>query len=218
MTSHLQAHVDSAVFVRTVKRETKEIEASASPRNPKVAMDFKSSNVESFEVVCRSQRISRSAFCKREAVNASAHDSRGNSSLNVNAEALQQAHANANAIILNLQQLHPSILDRDLDGLRASIEAVLDELLDRVRRPLDDLNRRASSVGSARAARLRAEAFGEALRADRPLQQRYDSRSPWSAERSASAPSRERPARRPWRPSSSNASSIRAREELRASQ
>lgn len=39
------------------------MDASASPLNPYVAIDCRSENSESFEVVKRSQRMGRSVFC-----------------------------------------------------------------------------------------------------------------------------------------------------------
>ncbi len=50
-------------MVVTARCATKEMDASASPRNPSVEMDSKSSNSRSLLVVCRSHRIAKSSRC-----------------------------------------------------------------------------------------------------------------------------------------------------------
>lgn len=61
--AHFQAQVSSLVFVCTVKCATWLILASASPRKPYVLIWLRSSNALILEVVKRSHRIGRSAFC-----------------------------------------------------------------------------------------------------------------------------------------------------------
>ena len=46
---------------------------------------------------------------------------------------------NAAAVVAHAREPHAAGLDFDLDALRAGVEAVLDQLLDDGRRPLDDL-------------------------------------------------------------------------------
>ena len=57
----LSACVASFVMVVTVRLATNEMDARASPLNPKVDMALRSSNLDSLDVVCRSQRMGRSA-------------------------------------------------------------------------------------------------------------------------------------------------------------
>lgn len=61
--THLYAHWSSFVRVVIDRCATCVILARASPRNPKVPMDLRSSNDSSFDVVKRSQTMSRLAFC-----------------------------------------------------------------------------------------------------------------------------------------------------------
>ena len=60
--THFHAHVSDFVFVMTDRWATCEIEASASPLKPYVAMRLKSEKVDNLEVVKRSARIGKSAF------------------------------------------------------------------------------------------------------------------------------------------------------------
>lgn len=59
---YLYAHLSLAVFVCTVRCAMWLMLDSASPRNPYVAMDCKSSNCFSLDVVKRSQTISKSSL------------------------------------------------------------------------------------------------------------------------------------------------------------
>lgn len=43
---------------------------------------------------------------------------------------MNEAYPDAAAVVLDLKQLHPALLDRDFDRSCASIEAVLYELLE----------------------------------------------------------------------------------------
>lgn len=63
LVRYLQAQFESFVLVVTVRWAIMLMLASASPRNPYVPIDSRSSNAFSFEVVNRSHRIGRSSRC-----------------------------------------------------------------------------------------------------------------------------------------------------------
>lgn len=50
-------------------------------------------------------------------------------------------HPDATPVVLDLEKFSAALLDGDADGGRACIERVLDELLERVCGPLNDLDR-----------------------------------------------------------------------------
>ena len=101
--------------------------ASASPRNPYVAISSKSSNATSLLVVKRSHTIDMSSFCTQGS-GERCKDSH-----------TPPAYLDTMAIVLDLKQLETSALDDDSDGSRASIERVLDQLLQRGSRPMHNL-------------------------------------------------------------------------------
>lgn len=126
--THFHAHVSSRVLVVTLRCATWLILASASPRKPYVPRDERSSNALILDVVNRSQRIGRSRFCGRARSVATPASSSG-----------LQSHPDATPVVLDLQELQASLLDRNADSRRSGVQRVLNQLLQRIRRPLDDL-------------------------------------------------------------------------------
>ena len=95
----------------SANRDTAAIDASASPRKPSVAIASRSSAVASFDVACRST--------------ASASSSR----------------RDARAVVGDADAPDAAAFDIHVDLRRARIERVLEQLLQRRRRALDDLAR-----------------------------------------------------------------------------
>ena len=100
--------------------------ASASPRKPKVDMRERSSKLRSLDVANRSASSGRSDSCRERRQRA----------VRTGEDA---TYSDAAAIVLDLQRLEAAFLERDLDERGAGVETVLDELLERVGRPMDDL-------------------------------------------------------------------------------
>lgn len=62
--TYFHAQVSVLVLVMTVRWDTYDIDAKASPRNPYVVNLDRSEKVEILEVVKRSARIGKSVFCQ----------------------------------------------------------------------------------------------------------------------------------------------------------
>ena len=65
-------------------------------------------------------------------------------------ETHRPTHPNAAAIVLNLEKLEATILDRDVDGRGPGVQAVLNQLLESIGRPVDDLRAREVDVLKSR--------------------------------------------------------------------
>lgn len=124
--TNLQPQLSDFVFVMTDKCTTCEIDASASPLNPYVVIRVKSAKVDNFEVV------------KRSASMASHFSRTGRKSEGSNIGCIT-TDPNTATIVLYLEKLHTAILDDDPDRCCASIQAVLNELLQRSCWPINNL-------------------------------------------------------------------------------
>ncbi len=95
--------------------------ASASPRKPYVAMELRSSNDCSLDVVKRSHRIGRSSFYQMVR--------RKKQSLRVPARAVSRSYLNATAVVRDLQQLEATVFDKHLKSCSAGIDSILHQFL-----------------------------------------------------------------------------------------
>src|SRR5690242_15392610 len=98
--------------------------ASASPRNPYVAMVWRSSYFCSLDVVKRSHRMGRSSFCWLGEWWSG----------KVTERKRGESHVNATTIVGNLQQLQSSVLDKDLEGRGACVDSIFHQFLQSVHR------------------------------------------------------------------------------------
>lgn len=137
LCAYRYAHAESAVRLMMVRCATWLMLASASPRKPYVPMLSRSSNARSLLVVKRSQTISRSSRCHRVREGGSARrgapHAEGKWALGPlfvwrvkqqGQRGVCAAYVDAAAVVLNLQQLQPAVLDGDGDGRRSGVEAV----------------------------------------------------------------------------------------------
>jgi hypothetical protein len=152
--AHLHAQVAPSVIVRTVTWATWLMEARASPRKPYVVMRERSSKVRSLDVVKRRQRIGRSACCHARSTARSALTSARRHVELAASRRWPWTHPDATAVVLDLEQLEAAVLDRHADRARAGVERVLDQLLEGIGRPLDDLVSISKGVSSRERARL----------------------------------------------------------------
>ena len=97
--------------------------AKASPLKPYVPIEVRSSKVFSLDVVNLSQRIGRSSFYVRVSKHQGALSLCGT-----------VTDINTMAVVGDLKQLQPSILDDNLDGCRASIHCIFNQLLQSMNR------------------------------------------------------------------------------------
>jgi hypothetical protein len=87
--------------VTTLNRATWDIEANASPRNPYVVRRERSENEDNLEVVKRSAKIGRSeVYCSKGPLTVSHNKNDGRD-------------LDAASVVLNLEELHPTIFNRD---------------------------------------------------------------------------------------------------------
>jgi hypothetical protein len=125
--AYFHAHASWAVFVTTDRFATCEIDASASPRKPYVWMRDRSENWASLDVAKRVASSGRSAFY---AVFVSARRRRVGE---------REGYTNSGAVVLDLEELHAAVLDGDADARGACVERVLEQLLERGGRAVNDL-------------------------------------------------------------------------------
>ena len=101
----------------TLNRATWDIEANASPRNPYVVRRERSENEDNLEVVKRSAKMGRSEV----------YYSKGLLTMNVGKN--DGGDLDAASVVLNLQELHPTIFNCDAYRSRGCIQTVLNEFL-----------------------------------------------------------------------------------------
>lgn len=111
-------------------------------------MWVRSSNVRSLDVVNLWQSSGRSACCRAQISTIQDEPKRKREKQesvieikNEGQRGRRERNSNAAAVVLDLKQLEPSILDRHPDVLGPGVERVLEELLEGVGRTLDDLAR-----------------------------------------------------------------------------
>jgi hypothetical protein len=108
----------SGVMVVTVMLDTCEMEQRASPRNPRVLILSRSSKLLSLLVVCRWQRMGRSAFCRRDIVSTAPspvvgfHHERTTQCRLLELQGAN-AHPDAVPIVCDLQQLVSTLFHSD---------------------------------------------------------------------------------------------------------